>query len=356
MKSLKAISSISITTIIILTTITSPAQADPYNFNDLDIHTYTNSDNEKWTPERMLAAESADYIVNKPDIEQSKQVQPMGNISGPPVTLTETAEPTIPHDGLVVDGDVIPTTVGKLFAKQPNGKDFFCSATVVNSPGKNLLYTAAHCVFTPEDKVKNDEDPEVRENYGEFTNIVFVPGYYEEVSYVNNEEVREPQYPFGIWNAIGASVYKGWTDDYNHEYDQSFIRMEPNANGNNIAEVVGASGITYNEPQMQGLIDIWGYPVVTNAQYEADTSRPDSCRRFVLPSDELSYNGMYAICLMSEGGSGGPWFNRMVDRNKGYIIAVTSARLAIDEVDQPELYGAHNDEDTKILYDHVISL
>lgn len=355
MKSLKTISSIAITTIIILTAISSPAQADHHTPDNLNIHTYTDNDNREWTPERMLEARGADSTIGTADSVTQMQMQPMGTIAGPPVTLTETAEPIIPQDDLVVDGDIIPTTVGKLFATQPNGEDFFCSATVVNSPGKNLLYTAAHCVYTPQEKVK--DDPDNKDNYGEFTNIIFVPGYYEDVTYVDGKKVTSPQYPFGKWKAIGSSVYEKWTDEYDHGYDQSFIRMEPNEDGHNIADVVGASGIKYNEPQMQGMIDIWGYPVVTSETYTPDTSRPDSCTRFVLPSDEVSVNGLYAICWMTEGASGGPWFNKMIDHNKGYIMAVSSTRFTDSEgFDLGELYGAHNDEDTKVLYEHVINL
>src|SRR5690348_979590 len=72
--------------------------------------------------------------------------------------------------------------VGALFFNNVKG-DHFCTAGVVDSPGDNLLVTAAHCLYADG---AYDRD------------IVFVPGY------------RSGQTPYGVWPTKSLVVDDRW--------------------------------------------------------------------------------------------------------------------------------------------------
>src|SRR5689334_10511729 len=63
--------------------------------------------------------------------------------------------------------------VGALFEHDAGG-NHFCTASVVASPGRNLLITAAHCINGGK-------------NGGYRQDVAFIPGY------------RDGQEPFGVW-------------------------------------------------------------------------------------------------------------------------------------------------------------
>src|SRR5690606_1063822 len=61
----------------------------------------------------------------------------------------------------------LPKTIGKVFFEGRDGKLYWCSGTSIQSNYRNLVATAAHCVY---DVSGNDEV---------VSRWVFVPGYYE---------------------------------------------------------------------------------------------------------------------------------------------------------------------------------
>lgn len=305
---------------------------------------FKETDYSEWTPERMMNAEESDDIAYTQEaLTTSTPDTKFAKSQDGPVFIVEPTNPTIPTDGVKIEDQAIPITVGKLFSVTPNGKDFVCSASVVNSESRNMLYTAAHCVYTIRTDDGNIEGPH--------SNLRFIPAYHE-VEDPEDPNATTINMPYGEWFIQNTSVFQGWTNDKKRQYDQAFISLEPNSEGQNILDLVGGNGLTHNDERAQGFIDIWGYPTVTTQEYEADTTRPDHCRVFIVPSNEVVPGGVQATCSMTAGSSGGPWIRDMSDPNKGYIIAVTSGRLDETWYDRTKMHGALNNEDTLALYKH----
>ncbi len=91
-----------------------------------------------------------------------------------------------------------------------------CTASVVHSPRRNLLVTAAHCV---------QPDPSER-----LEDLVFTPGY------------RNGTSPYGSWPVGVTTLDPHWTDDADPEYDVAFLTVRP-VGGRQIEDVVGANAL-----------------------------------------------------------------------------------------------------------------
>ncbi len=75
---------------------------------------------------------------------------------------------------------VLALRVGALFIRESGG-DHFCTTSVVASPARDLLITAAHCIHSGQGGSYRQD-------------IVFIPDY------------RDGQAPFGIWTRSGTIV------------------------------------------------------------------------------------------------------------------------------------------------------
>ncbi|MFZ3471042.1 trypsin-like serine peptidase [Streptomyces sp. 4.24] len=102
---------------------------------------------------------------------------------------------------------------GALFEGDVTG-DHFCTATVVHSPGRNLIVTAGHCLLAGQ--------------AGE-GGAVFAPAY------------ADGQAPYGTWKIAEVFEDPHWADDTNDDYDLAFARLAPDASGRNIEDVTGAA-------------------------------------------------------------------------------------------------------------------
>jgi hypothetical protein len=91
--------------------------------------------------------------------------------------------------------------VGALFEHNAAG-NHFCTASVVSSPGKDLLITAAHCLNGG------------KGGSGYNSDIVFVPDY------------RDGQEPFGVWTPAKLLVAPQWADSSDPEFDVGFVVLQ----------------------------------------------------------------------------------------------------------------------------------
>ena len=123
--------------------------------------------------------------------------------------------------------------VGALFEHGPTG-NHFCTASVVSSPGKNLLITAAHCINGGKGSSGYDSD------------IVFIPDY------------RDGQEPFGIWTPAKLIVAPQWSSSSDPDFDVGFVVLEPH-DGKNIEQILGASQLG-TDAGYQYLVHVTGYP------------------------------------------------------------------------------------------------
>src|ERR1700722_8919223 len=120
----------------------------------------------------------------------------------------------VPQPGQTPDAHTAVTAlrVGALFEHDASG-DHFCTASVVDSPGEDLLITAAHCINGGGGS-------------GYKSDIVFIPGY------------RDGDAPNGIWTPQQLIVAPQWANSADPDYDVGFVVLEP-LNGMKIQQVLG---------------------------------------------------------------------------------------------------------------------
>nr|WSX51328.1 trypsin-like serine protease [Streptomyces sp. NBC_00974] len=129
---------------------------------------------------------------------------------------------------------------GALFEGDVTG-DHFCTATVVHSPGRNLIVTAGHCLLAG------------RAGEG---GAIFAPAY------------ADGRAPSGTWKIEEVFEDAHWSDDTDDDYDLAFARLAPDASGRNIEDVTGAA-----------VLDTTGRTgeEVTVTGYPADRKVPRTC-------------------------------------------------------------------------------
>lgn len=160
--------------------------------------------------------------------------------------------------------------VGALFSDDESGSHF-CTASVVDSPGENLLITAAHCISSGDD---SDEFN---------TNIVFIPGY------------RNGETPFGVWTPEKMFVPPEWAKSGNPDYDIGFITLRP-LKGKNIEQVLGANHLVTDATPPYN-VHVTGYP--------ASTDEPVSCANDATAVDDTQQE--FVCGGLPSGTSGSPW-------------------------------------------------
>lgn len=247
-----------------------------------------------WTPEKMAAATPADEVVDSTSVRSSAAAVPK-EPKTKPRTVSKPVGPTV-EDGAIRAKVAVPTTVGRIFYTGPDNKPYSCSGATVNSAAKNLIHTAAHCVYT---------------NPGGWNrNIVFVPAYFQGSS------------PFGVWNYKLARTFNAWIQDKDWQHDQAFVSFYP-SNGAQLVNTVGGNGLQVGLSPRTGNVRIWGYP----AQKPYDGSLPYYC-----DGDTTVYHlgpDAQLPCGMNGGASGGPWFSSWPNPDYGYVYAVTSRRTTV---------------------------
>jgi V8-like Glu-specific endopeptidase len=210
-----------------------------------------------------------------------------GLVGAQPLGVRQRAAPV---PGQTPDAHAAPSAqsalqVGALFEHDETG-DHFCTASVVASPGEDLLITAAHCI--------NDGD-----GSGYKQDIVFIPGY------------RDGAAPYGIWTAQRLIVAPQWADSADPDYDVGFIVLQPRG-GENIQQVLGANQLGH-DTGYQNLVRVTGYPSSADAPITCAnwTSRQSATQ---LEFDCGGYTG---------GTSGSPWVTGFDPRTRtGTIVGV----------------------------------
>jgi V8-like Glu-specific endopeptidase len=148
-----------------------------------------------WTPERMAAA------------------------------IPDTSTGTAAHFGGV-------PTVGILFTLDQGMQAHYCTASVIHSPGRDLILTAAHCDIA--DKKES----------------AFVPQYIKGAS----------RQPYGIWAVSRVYTDTRWTPEgAGSDYDFAFARVKADDQGNRLEEITGANELA-RTPSWNNEITAIGYP------------------------------------------------------------------------------------------------
>ncbi|MFE8950126.1 trypsin-like serine peptidase [Streptomyces sp. NPDC007856] len=213
-----------------------------------------------WTPQRMASA-----------------TDPSGRIAQPQGWTAPHRKRSVATgiNGEHFDGI---KSVGTLFTTTSDMKAHHCTASVVRSPGRNLILTAGHCLGS---------------------NAAFVP------KYDHTKSAGDQQY--GIW------PIKEWFRDSQYASDRSansdldfaFASLKENG-GRNVQDVVGGANTLARTPGFVNQVTVIGYPMV---KYDAQ-DRAFHCPN-VWTTPLPAYNQMQIDCAGMWGGvSGGPWFSK----------------------------------------------
>jgi len=164
-------------------------------------------------------------------------------------------------------------TQGKLFFRSGGGA-YVCSATVVNTPTKRVIFSAGHCAV----------DGGVWSR-----NVAFVPGYHNGVR------------PYGTFVATKLYSINGWINNENFSYDISAAVL---GGTQPVASVVGSRGIKWNLPRQQQFVS-FGYPAESPFDGEKLWSCPSPFRgQDATTTDPRT---QWITCNMTGGSSGGGW-------------------------------------------------
>jgi V8-like Glu-specific endopeptidase len=212
---------------------------------------------------------------------------------------------------------LVATRVGALFVRDSGG-DHFCTASVVSSPGRDLLITAAHCI--------NGGD-----GGGYRSDIVFVPDYRDGVA------------PYGIWAPARLLVAPGWASSADPDLDVGFVVLEPH-DGRDIEQVLGANTLLF-DPGYRNLVRVTGYP--------QSSDEPITCKNW---TTEQSATQLKFSCDGFTGGtSGSPWITGFDPATRtGRIVGVLGGYQQGGDTANVS-YSAYLGAAVRQLYDQAIA-
>ncbi|GGV27000.1 hypothetical protein GCM10010260_79230 [Streptomyces filipinensis] len=143
----------------------------------------------------------------------------------------------------------------------------FCTASVVHSPQRDLLVTAAHCVDGTD-------------------GLVFVPGY------------RDGQAPYGVWKVGRRFLPDGWAKDQDEDSDLAFVVVD-DRDGQAVEDVVGANRFVTGAATGATAVTLAGYPNSREVPIRC-TNKPRPHSR---TQQRIDCPGF------ADGTSGSPWIN-----------------------------------------------
>ncbi|MEU9125712.1 trypsin-like peptidase domain-containing protein [Streptomyces sp. NPDC048506] len=208
---------------------------------------------------------------------------------GPPVPARGAggaADPLSASRPLVAAPAAPSPAIGALFS--PGDDDapaHYCTASVVHSPDRDLVVTAAHCV--------HDD--------GFRTRLVFAPGLHDGIA------------PYGLWVPTRIHVDPRWISDRDPDRDVAFLRVRRYGRADSrIEDLTGAERIRFDAPAGRPAL-LTGYP--------ADQDRPISCRHTAEAQGPTQLR--FRCPGFPNGTSGGPMLTDLErDSGTGSLIGV----------------------------------
>ncbi|MFF5706198.1 trypsin-like serine peptidase [Streptomyces sp. NPDC012794] len=161
---------------------------------------------------------------------------------------------------------------GALFTGGLDG-EHFCTATVVRSPGKNLIVTAGHCLM------------EGKQSGG--AGAVFAPGYLNGTA------------PYGVWKLDEVYEDERWAEGTDDDYDLAFARLAPDDKGRAIEDVTGGAPLDTSGRAGEE-VTVTGYP--------ADRKVPRTCTAVAVRTGEREQR--FDCADFPGGTSGSAWIGR----------------------------------------------
>ncbi|MEU0518490.1 hypothetical protein [Streptosporangium sp. NPDC006007] len=213
-----------VATSMIGATLTTSAQADP----DLKTGTLAESGNATaiagyWTPSRLKSAKT--YVSESTVSAKLKSGGSQIAADGRPGVVAPIGEPG--KSAGKSKNLNLPITVGKVFFLDDKGQERWCSGTSVQSKYRNLVATAAHCVY----------DTDTNKPY---SNFVFIPGYYKGKA------------PWGVYVGSKFNTHYDFDVYEDYDYDYAFVNVFNGIKQTGVKEVTvpeyeSAKGFKYTE-------------------------------------------------------------------------------------------------------------
>lgn len=197
-------------------------------------------------------------------------------VTAPTLQAPPSAPPeAVPGTTATAPDNAESRRVGALFAGPTGPGNHFCTASVIDSPGRNLILTAAHCL-------------------SDAAGTTFVPAY------------RDGRAPYGSWRVTKVYTADGWRNGGDPDEDFAVLAVAPN-DGQQIEDVLGGNPLG-TTASWTAEARLYGYPAGSELPILCTntTSRQDTYQRRI---DCPSFPG---------GTSGGPF----VDTATGQVIGV----------------------------------
>jgi hypothetical protein len=226
-----------------------------------------------WTPARMRAARPLDLVVGangKPRLRVG----------------AAAAEPAASASFLAVPTPDLPpySFNGRIFIRRGDLAGY-CSGTAINSPTRQLVLTAGHCINSG----REDGERSVWSDY-----LQFVPAYNGGVA------------PFGSFVARRKEIRapRQWTVHGNPDFDLGAFLTLPNSAGVNVADAVGGGATIVTGLSRHQTFQSFGYP--------GETKHMQKCSSPYIGDDLISnpFPGPPTLgirCHWVPGASGGGW-------------------------------------------------
>jgi len=197
------------------------------------------------------------------------------------VPLRAPGAPTMLTGGEPFDGT---SAVGALFTLSGGQLNrHFCTASVVDSPHRDLVITAAHCV--------TGKSP---------SQIAFVPGYHS------------GRAPFGVWLISAVLSDSAWQASADPDHDVAFLVVHQEGRSTRVQDLTGGEQLGIGWPT-RAWVQVIGYPDATQ--------QPITCQN---ESKPLGPRQMEFDCGgYTNGTSGGPFLGRVnPSTGAGTVIGV----------------------------------
>lgn len=254
-----------------------------------------------WTPARMRSARPLDLVL---DGSGGAILHPGRAAPAASASFLAVAEPETP-----------PNSVnGRIFVKQGTLRGY-CSGTAINSPTRQLVLTAGHCV-----------------NNGHLNGHTIWSQYLEFVPAYNGRA------PFGAFVSRRSKIFapRQWTKGGNPDFDVGAFLTHPNKRGLNVADAVGGGATIALDRSRQQRFRTFGYP--------GNVQRMQGCSSPYAGDDSLSFPlagppTMGIRCHWAPGASGGGWLI-----NEGTEINGLTSYLHLGN--RSHTYGPYFSEET----------
>lgn len=222
-----------------------------------------------WTTARMASARPLDLVLDRSGRASIR--------AGRPADASASFLP-------VPTPEVPPYSVnGRIFVKQGRLRGY-CSGTAVNTPTRQLVLTAGHCVDNG-----HEGGHTVWSQY-----LEFVPAY------------SAGKAPFGVFVSKRSHIYapRQWSKGGNPDFDLGAFLTHPNHQGVNVADAVGGGATIALDLSRDQSFRSFGYP--------GNVKRMQGCNAPYVGDDRLSfpYAGPPTLgigCHWAPGASGGAW-------------------------------------------------